>query len=219
MSTLNQPGQRRHTPTVRIANVSIGSEHPIVVQSMTNTDTEDVKATAKQVAELSRAGSELVRITVNSEKAAAAVAGICERLAMMGCDVPLVGDFHYNGHLLLQKHPECGKLLAKYRINPGNVGFGKKRDRQFATIIEQAMEYAKPVRIGVNWGSLDQALLSRMMDENHLQAQPLSAEAVMREALVVSALDSAQQAESLGMEHEAFIVPWRNVATIPCTWA
>lgn len=147
-----------------------------------------------------------MRITVNTEKAAAAVPLICDRLAMMGCDVPLVGDFHYNGHLLLDKHPECGRLLAKYRINPGNVGFGKKKDRQFATIIEQAMEHQKPVRIGVNWGSLDQALLSRLMNENARRPDSLSADSVMREALVVSALDSAQQAEALGMAHEQIIL-------------
>jgi (E)-4-hydroxy-3-methylbut-2-enyl-diphosphate synthase len=173
---------------------------------MTNTDTEDVKSTARQIIELARAGSELVRITVNTEKAAAAVPQICERLSMMGCDVPLVGDFHYNGHLLLERHPECGKLLAKYRINPGNVGFGKKKHRQFATIIEQAMTHQKPVRIGVNWGSLDQALLSRLMDENHEQPAPMAADAVMREALIVSALESASLAESLGMAHDQIIL-------------
>jgi (E)-4-hydroxy-3-methylbut-2-enyl-diphosphate synthase len=186
--------------------VKIGGEHPVVVQSMTNTDTEDIRSTARQVAELARAGSELVRITVNTEKAAAAVAGICERLEMMACSVPLVGDFHYNGHTLLEKHPQCGELLAKYRINPGNVGFGKKKDRQFATIIEQALKYDKPVRIGVNWGSLDQALLARLMDENHELPSPLPADAVMREALVVSALDSARQAEELGMGADRIIL-------------
>jgi (E)-4-hydroxy-3-methylbut-2-enyl-diphosphate synthase len=186
--------------------VKIGSCHPIVVQSMTNTDTEDAKSTAKQVAELARAGSELVRITVNTEKAAATVPEICERLAMMGCDVPLVGDFHYNGHLLLEKHPECGRLLAKYRINPGNVGFGKKRDSQFATIIEQAIENKKPVRIGVNWGSLDQKLLSRLMDINAEKPVPDPADVVMREALVVSALESASLAEQLGMAEDQIIL-------------
>ena len=206
MSTTQHSGVRRLTPTVCVGNVAIGSEHPIVVQSMTNTDTEDIKSTAKQISELARAGSELVRITVNTEKAAAAVAGICERLAMMSCDVPLIGDFHYNGHSLLQKHPECGQLLAKYRINPGNVGFGRKKVGQFATIIELALTHNKPVRIGVNWGSLDQSLLSRLMDENHQRAEPLPADAVMREALVVSALDSAAQAEALGMPHEHIIL-------------
>ncbi len=206
MGSNRQPGARRETPTVTVGNVKIGSCHAIVVQSMTNTDTEDAKSTATQVAELARAGSELVRITVNTEKAASAVPEICERLAMMACDVPLVGDFHYNGHLLLEKHPECGRLLAKYRINPGNVGFGKKRDRQFATVIEQALENNKPVRIGVNWGSLDKALLSRLMDENAEKSEPLAADAVMREALVTSALDSARQAENLGMKHEQIIL-------------
>jgi (E)-4-hydroxy-3-methylbut-2-enyl-diphosphate synthase len=201
-----QVGPRRKTPTVLVGKVPVGSCHPVVVQSMTNTDTEDAKSTAKQVAELARAGSELVRITVNTEKAAATVAEICDRLSMMGCDVPLVGDFHYNGHLLLQKHPECGRLLAKYRINPGNVGFGRKRDGQFATIIELALKNNKPVRIGVNWGSLDQALLSRMMDVNAKKSQPDAADAVMREALVVSALESASQAEELGMKPEQIIL-------------
>lgn len=201
-----QVGVRRQTPTVTVGKVQIGSCHAIVVQSMTNTDTENPKSTALQIAELARAGSELVRITVNTEKAAASVPEICERLAMMGCDVPIVGDFHYNGHLLLEKHPECGRLLAKYRINPGNVGFGKKRDRQFATIIEKALINDKPVRIGVNWGSLDQKLLSRLMDLNAEKSQPLPADAVMREALVVSALESAKLAESLGMKHEQIIL-------------
>lgn len=204
--TSHQPGARRKTPTVTVGNVEIGSCHAIVVQSMTNTDTEDAKSTAKQVAELARAGSELVRITVNTEKAAATVPEICERLTMMGCDVPLVGDFHYNGHMLLKNHPECGRLLAKYRINPGNVGFGKKRDRQFAMIIEQALEHQKPVRIGVNWGSLDQALLSRLMDSNAEKPSPLAADAVLREALVVSALESAGLAADLGMKHDQIIL-------------
>jgi (E)-4-hydroxy-3-methylbut-2-enyl-diphosphate synthase len=186
--------------------VAIGADYPIVVQSMTNTDTEDQRSTATQVAELARAGSELVRITVNTEKAAAAVAGICDRLEMMGCQVPLIGDFHYNGHRLLQQYPECARRLAKYRINPGNVGFGKKRDSQFAAIIDLALEHDKPVRIGVNWGSLDQALLSRMMDDNAARSQPRSADAVMREALVVSALDSASQAEAAGMAHDRIIL-------------
>jgi (E)-4-hydroxy-3-methylbut-2-enyl-diphosphate synthase len=173
---------------------------------MTNTDTEDQRSTATQVAELARAGSELVRITVNTEKAAAAVAGICDRLEMMGCQVPLIGDFHYNGHRLLQQYPECARRLAKYRINPGNVGFGKKRDSQFAAIIDLALEHDKPVRIGVNWGSLHQPLLSRMMDDNAARSQPRSADAVMREALVVSALDSASQAEAAGMAHDRIIL-------------
>jgi (E)-4-hydroxy-3-methylbut-2-enyl-diphosphate synthase len=206
MSQASQAGARRHTPTVMVGRVAIGADHPIVVQSMTNTDTEDQRSTATQVAELARAGSELVRITVNTEKAAAAVAGICDRLEMMGCQVPLIGDFHYNGHRLLQQYPECARRLAKYRINPGNVGFGKKRDSQFAAIIDLALEHDKPVRIGVNWGSLDQALLSRMMDDNAARSQPRSADAVMREALVVSALDSASQAEAAGMAHDRIIL-------------
>ena len=197
---------RRQTPTVEVGRVRIGSEHPVVVQSMTNTDTEDVKGTAQQVAELARAGSELVRITVNTEGAAACVPKIRERLDMMGCDVPLVGDFHYNGHLLLEKYPAAAEVLAKYRINPGNVGFGRKRDRQFATIIEQALQYGKPVRIGVNWGSLDDRLLKAMMDENAALVEPQPADAVMREALVRSAIDSATEAESLGLPRDRVIL-------------
>jgi (E)-4-hydroxy-3-methylbut-2-enyl-diphosphate synthase len=206
MSAACQPGQRRPTPTAWVGGVAIGAAHPVVVQSMTNTDTEDVKATAQQVAELARAGSELVRITVNTEQAAAAVPAIAERLEMMGCQVPLIGDFHYNGHLLLEKYRECAEVLAKYRINPGNVGFGRKRDRQFATIIEQALEFDKPVRIGVNWGSLDERLLSTLMDENAALPEPLPADAVMREALVRSALDSAAEAERLGLGHDRIIL-------------
>ncbi len=197
---------RRKTPTVKVGAVAIGGDHPVVVQSMTNTDTEDIKATAQQVAELARAGSELVRITVNTEKAAAAVEGIAERLAMQSCAVPLVGDFHYNGHLLLRKYPACARLLAKYRINPGNVGFGRKRDDQFATIVEQAIEHDKPVRIGVNWGSLDQALLARLMDANGKRPEPRPADEVMREALVRSALESAAQAEAIGLGHDRIIL-------------
>jgi (E)-4-hydroxy-3-methylbut-2-enyl-diphosphate synthase len=197
---------RRSTPTVRIGHVRVGSEHPIVVQSMTNTDTADVKSTARQVAELARAGSELVRITVNTLDAARAVPEIKRRLDMMSCDVPLVGDFHYNGHQLLQQVPECASILAKYRINPGNVGFGRKRDEQFATIIQLAMAHDKPVRIGVNWGSLDAALLARLMDENAARPEPADAGVVMREALIRSALDSAGQAESLGLAHDRIIL-------------
>lgn len=177
-----------------------------MVQSMTNTDTEDIRSTATQIAQLARAGSELVRITVNTENAAASVAGIMERLEMMSCEVPVVGDFHYNGHRLLQQHPECARLLAKYRINPGNVGFGKKRDDQFATIVELAIEHDKPVRIGVNWGSLDQRLLAKLMDDNGKSSSPLPADAVMREALVRSALESAEQAEALGLSHDRIIL-------------
>jgi (E)-4-hydroxy-3-methylbut-2-enyl-diphosphate synthase len=173
---------------------------------MTNTDTEDIQSTATQIAQLARAGSELVRITVNTEKAAASVAGIMERLAMMSCEVPVVGDFHYNGHHLLQQYPECARLLAKYRINPGNVGFGKKRDDQFSTIVEMAIKYDKPVRIGVNWGSLDQKLLARLMDENANHKTPQAADAVMREALIRSALESAAEAERLGLAHDKIIL-------------
>jgi len=206
MTSDNEVHTRRATPTVNVGGVPIGSGHPVVVQSMTNTDTEDVRATARQIAELARAGSELVRITVNTENAAASVAGIMERLDMMSCNVPVVGDFHYNGHLLLRKYPECARLLAKYRINPGNVGFGKKRDDQFATIVGLAIEYGKPVRIGVNWGSLDQRLLAQLMDDNARRNAPQAADAVMREALIRSALESAAQAEELGLPHDRIIL-------------
>jgi (E)-4-hydroxy-3-methylbut-2-enyl-diphosphate synthase len=197
---------RRATPTVRIGKVLVGGDHPVVVQSMTNTDTADAKSTAQQVAELARAGSEVVRITVNTLEAARAVPEIFRRLEMMSCEVPIVGDFHYNGHQLLKAVPECAQLLAKYRINPGNVGFGRKRDDQFATIIELAIEHDKPVRIGVNWGSLDQALLARLMDENAASPEPQDAQVVMREALIRSALDSAAQAEALGLPHDHIIL-------------
>jgi (E)-4-hydroxy-3-methylbut-2-enyl-diphosphate synthase len=173
---------------------------------MTNTDTEDAKATANQVAALARAGSELVRITVNTEQAAASVPEICDRLGMMGCDVPLIGDFHYNGHALLEKYPDCASRLDKYRINPGNVGFGSKRDRQYATIIEMALKHDKPVRIGVNWGSLDNRLLARLMDRNAVLERPRPADSVMREALVTSALESAHAAEEMGMSHDSIIL-------------
>ena len=206
MSSVTETRIRRTSPTVNVGGVLIGSEHPVVVQSMTNTDTEDILSTSNQIAELARAGSELVRITVNTENAAASVVGIMERLEMMSCEVPVVGDFHYNGHRLLQKYPECAQLLAKYRINPGNVGFGKKRDDQFATIAELAIEYDKPVRIGVNWGSLDQRLLARLMDENGKRHSPQAADVVMREALILSALESAGQAEALGMAHDRIIL-------------
>lgn len=197
---------RRQTPTVNIGGVLVGSGHPVVVQSMTNTDTEDVKSTATQIAELARAGSEMVRITVNTENAAASVEGIMERLEMMSCEVPVVGDFHYNGHRLLQQYPECARLLAKYRINPGNVGFGKKRDDQFATIVGHAIDYQKPVRIGVNWGSLDQRLLARLMDENGKKSRPDPADVVMREALVRSAIDSAEEAIELGLKPDQIVL-------------
>jgi (E)-4-hydroxy-3-methylbut-2-enyl-diphosphate synthase len=197
---------RRKTPTVQVGNISIGSGHPVVVQSMTNTDTADAKSTARQVAELARAGSELVRITVNTLEAAQAVPDIARRLEMMSCEVPLIGDFHYNGHQLLQQVPECAQILAKYRINPGNVGFGRKRDDQFATIIELALKYEKPIRIGVNWGSLDASLLARLMDENASGSKPLDAAVVMREALIRSAIESAAQAESLGLARDRIVL-------------
>ena len=179
--------------------VRVGGGAPVVVQSMTNTDTADAIGTAIQIKELARAGSEVVRITVNTEEAAAAVPAIREQLDKMGIDVPLVGDFHYNGHLLLTRHPACAEALSKYRINPGNVGQGAKRDTQFAQMIEVANKYDKPVRIGVNWGSLDQSLLARMMDENAQRKDPWTAQVVMYEALITSALDNAKRAEELGM--------------------
>ncbi len=197
---------RRPSVAVRIGAITVGGGQPIVVQSMTNTDTADVEGTAKQVAELARAGSELVRITVNTPEAAAAVPRIRERLDMMGVGVPLIGDFHYNGHQLLEREPACAEALAKYRINPGNVGFGKKRDTQFATIIEFALKYAKPVRIGANWGSLDQSLIAALMDENHSRAEPWDAARVAREALIRSALDSAARAEELGLGRDRIIL-------------
>ena len=184
----------------------MGAGAPIVVQSMTNTDTADIRATVSQVQALAAAGSELVRITVNSPEAAAAVAEIRERLEQKNCHVPLIGDFHYNGHRLLSQYPGCAQALAKYRINPGNVGQGSKRDAQFATMIEAACRYDKPVRIGVNWGSLDQALLAQLMDEDAQTAQPQSAEAVMREALIRSAVDSARRAEELGLAGDKIVL-------------
>ncbi len=197
----------RH-PTVRvdIGGVAVGGGAPVVVQSMTNTDTADVTATARQVAELARAGSELVRVTVNTEEAAAAVPKIAERLDSAGVSVPLVGDFHFNGHKLLAKHPECAERLAKYRINPGNVGKGSKRDSQFAEMIAFACRHDKPVRIGVNWGSLDQDLLARMLDDNQRLAEPRPLETVTREALVESAVGSARRAEELGLGHDRIVL-------------
>jgi (E)-4-hydroxy-3-methylbut-2-enyl-diphosphate synthase len=197
---------RRVSQQVDVAGVLIGGGAPVVVQSMTNTDTADVQATAKQVEELARAGSELVRITVNTPEAAAAVPHMRARLEAIGCRVPLVGDFHFNGHKLLTQFPDCAKALAKYRINPGNVGRGAKRDEQFATMIECAIKYRKPVRIGVNWGSLDQELLARLMDENAEKSSPLDAEQVMREAVIRSALDSAKYAEELGLPAERIVL-------------
>ena len=186
--------------------VRVGGGAPVVVQSMTNTDTADAIGTAIQIKELARAGSEVVRITVNTEEAAAAVPAIREQLDKMGIDVPLVGDFHYNGHLLLTRHPACAEALSKYRINPGNVGQGAKRDTQFAQMIEVANKYDKPVRIGVNWGSLDQSLLARMMDENAQRKDPWTAQGVMYEALITSALDNAKRAEELGMPGDRIVL-------------
>jgi (E)-4-hydroxy-3-methylbut-2-enyl-diphosphate synthase len=201
-----EPARRRDSIAVRIDNVVVGGGAPIVVQSMTNTDTEDPASTAKQIAELSRAGSELVRITVNTPAAAAAVPRIRERLDMMGISVPIIGDFHYNGHQLLENEPACAEALAKYRINPGNVGFGKKKDSQFAAIIEMAIRYGKPVRIGANWGSLDQSMVAALMDENARRAEPWDASHVAREALIRSALDSAARAEDLGLARDRIIL-------------
>jgi (E)-4-hydroxy-3-methylbut-2-enyl-diphosphate synthase len=200
------PAPRRLSRKVRIGSATMGGDAPILVQSMTNTDTADVAATVRQVADLARAGSEIVRITVNNAEAAAAVPHIREQLDTMGVNVPLVGDFHFNGHRLLAQHPACAEALAKLRINPGNVGRGSKRDEQFATMVEFACRYGKPVRIGVNWGSLDQELLARMMDENARLPQPEDATVVTRRALVVSALESAQQAESLGLDHDSIVL-------------
>jgi (E)-4-hydroxy-3-methylbut-2-enyl-diphosphate synthase len=198
--------KRRISRPVAVGSVRIGGGAPVVVQSMTNTDTEDAAATARQVEALARAGSELVRITVNTPEAAARVAEIRERLDAAGCGVPLIGDFHYNGHKLLTQHPDCARALAKYRINPGNVGKGAKRDEQFATLIECALRYDKPVRIGVNWGSLDQELLARMMDENANKKNPLDSIEVMREAVIRSALESARAAEEIGLPAERIVI-------------
>src|SRR5881227_914624 len=198
--------QRRSTPTVHIGNVRVGSDAPIVVQSMTNTDTADVPGTTKQVAALARAGSELVRVTVNNDAAAQAMPHIVEGLEKIGVNVPVIGDFHYNGHLLLKKYPACARSLAKYRINPGNVSIGKKDDQNFGAMVEVAVENQKPVRIGVNWGSLDQQLLTRMMDENSRSANPKEAREVTMEAMVVSALRSAELAEQFGLPHDFIIL-------------
>ena len=200
------PAARRVTRQVRVGNVLVGGSAPVAVQSMTNTDTADVASTAKQVAQLWRAGSEIVRVTVNNPESAAAVPRIVDRLAMMGVEVPLVGDFHYNGHQLLAGEPACAEALAKYRINPGNVGFGRKRDTQFAQLIEFAMRHGKPVRIGANWGSLDQALATRLMDENAVRQDPWEAGRVLREALIRSALDSAARAVDLGLPADRIIL-------------
>src|SRR5687768_2589279 len=200
------PAPRRATRQVRIGGILDGGDAPVVVQSMTNTDTADVAATTKQVADLWRAGSELVRVTVNNPESAAAVPRIVERLAMMGIEVPIIGDFHYNGHQLLANEPACARALAKYRINPGNVGFGKKKDTQFAQLIEFAIANDKPVRIGANWGSLDQALAAQLMDENHARAEPWDAARVLREALIRSAIDSADRAVALGLPADRIVL-------------
>jgi (E)-4-hydroxy-3-methylbut-2-enyl-diphosphate synthase len=198
--------ERRKSTTVKVGNVRVGSSAPVVVQSMTNTDTADVQGTIQQVAALATAGSELVRVTVNNDAAAAALPAIVEGLAKLGIDVPIIGDFHYNGHLLLKKYPECARALAKYRINPGNVSIGRKDDDNFRTMIECAVENQKPVRIGVNWGSLDQALLTKMMDENSKRSQPAEARDVMIEAMLVSAIESARAAERYGLRHDQIIL-------------
>ena len=205
-SSGGQPAPRRATRSVRVGPVLIGAPAPVVVQSMTNTDTADPIATAIQVAQLARAGSEIVRITVNTQEAAQAVPQIREQLLKMNADVPLVGDFHFNGHKLLADNPACAETLDKLRINPGNVGKGARRDEQFAQLIDIACRYRKPVRIGVNWGSLDQALLARIMDENARRAQPRDAIDVMREAMVASALESAQRAQELGLPADAIVL-------------
>ena len=209
MTSVNNPtlaAPRRRSIAVDIGGVRVGGDAPIVVQSMTNTDTADVLGTAKQTAELARTGSELVRVTVNTVEAAKAVPHIRERLDMMGVNVPLIGDFHYNGHQLLTAEPACAEALAKYRINPGNVGFGKKRDTQFSTIIDFALRYQKPVRIGANWGSLDQTMVAALMDENHTRTDPWDAARVAREALIRSALDSAARAEELGLTSDRIVL-------------
>ncbi|AXI84268.1 flavodoxin-dependent (E)-4-hydroxy-3-methylbut-2-enyl-diphosphate synthase [Xylella taiwanensis] len=200
------PWPRRSTQAVRIGNVTVGGGQPVVVQSMTNTDTADVVASTKQVAELWRAGSEMVRLTVNNAESAAAIPRIAERLAMMGIEVPLIGDFHYNGHQLLAAESACAEVLAKYRINPGNVGFGKKRDLQFGQLIECAIRYGKPVRIGANWGSLDQTLAAQLMDENSRRKRPWDAARVLREVLICSAVDSAERAVELGLPRDRIVL-------------
>lgn len=209
--------ERRQTVTVNVGGVPIGSAHPIVVQSMTNTDTANAEATAIQVAGLARAGSELVRVTVNTREAAAAIPEIVQRLEEVGLSVPIVGDFHYNGHILLREFPETARLLAKYRINPGNVGAGQHHDANFATMIEVAKEFGKPVRIGVNWGSLDQQVLARLMDENAAKGSPKSATDVMIDAMVVSALESAHYAEELGLPHDQILISVK-VSSAPELW-
>lgn len=198
--------KKRQRVAVKVGNVFIGGDHPIVVQSMTNTDTADIEKSTKQIIELAEAGSEIVRLTVNNDEAAKAVPIIKKRLEDAGYDVPLVGCFHYNGHYLLETYPECAKALAKYRINPGNVGFGNKHDEQFAKILEIAVKHDKPVRIGVNWGSLDKSVSKRLMDENSKLSEPKTSEEVLQEALVVSALESAKKAEEIGLGADKIII-------------
>src|SRR6201997_4233188 len=206
MEAFAAPAARRRSVPVKVGHVEVGGSAPVVVQSMTNTDTADAAATARQVADLARAGSEIVRITVDRDEAAAAVPHIKERLLKMGVDVPLVGDFHYIGHKLLAAHPACAEALDKYRINPGNVGFGNKRDTQFSAIVETAIQHNKPVRIGANWGSLDQELLTRLMDDNAKSPNPIDARAVTREAMVQSALLAAERAEEIGLGRDKIIL-------------
>ena len=213
MVALSEP-RRHRTAAVRVGGITIGGGAPVVVQSMTNTDTADLESTCRQVVELARAGSEIVRVTVNDLDSAKAVPALRERLDLLGHDVPIVGDFHYNGHRLLAEVPELGRALAKLRINPGNVGFGDKRDRQFEAMIEAALACDRPVRIGVNWGSLDQALAARLMDENAAKARPESADFVLREALVRSALESAAQAERMGLGADKIVVS-AKVSRVP----
>src|SRR6266568_2584075 len=198
--------KRRGSVVVDVGGVMVGGANPVAVQSMTNTDTADVTATVNQTMALAQAGSELVRVTVNTEEAARALPKVVETLRMFGSRVPVIGDFHYNGHILLKKYPDCARALAKYRINPGNVNIGRHTDDNFRTMIEAAVEYGKPVRIGVNWGSLDAVLLTRMMDENGQSAHPLPAEDVMKRAIVVSAIESARLAESYGLPHNRIIL-------------
>lgn len=202
----SSPIKRRKCHAVQVGHITLGGDAPIVVQSMTNTDTADVDASVKQIIELSEAGSELVRLTVNNDAAAKAIPLIREKLDALGCNTPLVGDFHYNGHTLLTDNPACAKALAKYRINPGNVGFGKKRDQQFATLIKLAIEHDKPVRIGVNWGSLDQTVLATLLDANNQLAEPKPLGEITHEALITSALQSAQYAESLGLAANKIVI-------------
>ncbi|WP_172417929.1 flavodoxin-dependent (E)-4-hydroxy-3-methylbut-2-enyl-diphosphate synthase [Deinococcus indicus] len=209
--------KRRQTVSVNVGGVMVGSAHPVVVQSMTNTDTANAEATAIQIAQLVRAGSEIVRVTVNTREAAAAIPDIVARLKEVGIEVPIVGDFHYNGHILLREFPETARLLAKYRINPGNVGAGQHHDANFATMIEVAREFDKPVRIGVNWGSLDQQVLARLMDENTAAGSPKTGTDVMIDAMVVSALESAAYAESLGLPHDRILISVK-VSSAPELW-